>query len=142
MQEKEWSTASLLLKRTVLCTLGRSRSQSPQGNKRVIHLLAKLEPKLEDSFTDPSYRKISTRRACIRYTSATYLPFTEFAFSSAVGYMITKRLLEWPRDMSDHIMFTLTSHERYKEMKPSSSPSIVEVSLAPEAAVPVTPEFA
>ena len=46
------------------------------------------------------------------------------------------------KDVSDHIMFTLTSHERYKEMNPSSSPSFVEVSLAPEAAVPVTPEFA
>jgi len=46
------------------------------------------------------------------------------------------------QEESDHITFTLTSQERYKEMNPSSSPSFVEVSLAPEAAVPVTPELA
>lgn len=43
---------------------------------------------------------------------------------------------------SDHIMFTPTSHERYKEMNPSSSLSFVEVSFVPEATVPATPEFA
>jgi hypothetical protein len=50
--------------------------------------LSKLKSKLEHSFTDPSYRKISTRSARIRDTSATYFPFTEFAFSSAVGWAI------------------------------------------------------
>ena len=52
----------------------------------MIRLLAKLESKLEHSVTDPSYREISVRPDVDQIpTSATYFPFTEFAFSSAVG---------------------------------------------------------
>ena len=56
-----------------------------RNDQRTILLLAELEPKLEYSFTDPPYREISMEYTWIRYVSATHFPFTEFAFSSAVG---------------------------------------------------------
>jgi len=93
----------------------------------------------------PSRIHLIARSAQVPHASglATYFPFTEFAFSSAVGWRVTEgSRSEHKRGTPDHITFTLTSQERYKEMNPSSSPSFVEVSLAPEAAVPVTPELA
>ena len=54
------------------------------------HILAKLKPKLEHSFTEPSYCEVIMKPVWIRYSSMTHFPFTEFAFSSAVGCMITQ----------------------------------------------------